>query len=93
MKELLEKASAEIRMLRRQNELLAARVEVMDLFACVLHTRPAGVSMGASEDIAWALDRAAAEVERPSPMNEPAETVAEAEFIADGDNSAAHHPV
>lgn len=38
MKHLLNAAADEITILRRQNEILNAKVEVMELFACVLHT-------------------------------------------------------
>jgi hypothetical protein len=37
----LKDAQHEINGLRRRNELLSAKVEVMDSFMCVLHTRPA----------------------------------------------------
>ena len=53
MKDLLIQAREEIRQLRRANEILAAKVEMIDLFACVLHTRPASHSVGAAVDVAW----------------------------------------
>ena len=55
MKDLLQEARAEILHLRRRNEVLAAKVEMIDLFACVLHTRPAVPVEGMGEDIAWKL--------------------------------------
>lgn len=64
--QILTEASAEIRRLRRQNEILNAKVEVMDLFACVLHTNPAqhtGGVMGV--DIAWQMDKEAARLKLP----------------------------
>jgi hypothetical protein len=63
---LLAQAAEEISRLRRQNELLAARVEVMDLFACVLHTRPAGQSQGYAEDLVWKIRAALEQTEFPS---------------------------
>ena len=57
MKELLLRAKVEIEDLRQRNESLAAKVEVMDLFACVLHTEPARRSVGEGEDIAWLLQQ------------------------------------
>lgn len=54
-KQLLIDAENEIKSLRRQNEILAAKVEVMDLFAGVLHTSPACRQRGASPDVAWQL--------------------------------------
>lgn len=38
---VLQEAKHEISQLRRQNEILSAKVEVMNLFATVLHTQPA----------------------------------------------------
>jgi hypothetical protein len=63
---LLAQAAEEISRLRRQNELLAARVEVMDLFACVLHTRPASQSQGYAEDLVWKIRTALEQKEFPS---------------------------
>ena len=57
MKELLANARQEILTLRRENEILRAKVEVMDLFACVLHTTPASRNQGAAPDVAWALQK------------------------------------
>ncbi len=57
MKELLTHAMHEIRDLRRRNEILSAKVEMIDLFACVLHTSAATRSQGAAPDVAWALER------------------------------------
>ncbi len=57
LKELLLNAMHEIRDLRRRNEILAAKVEMIDLFACVLHTQAASRSEGAAPDVAWALQK------------------------------------
>lgn len=57
LEEVLLGAQQEIISLRRQNELLRAKVEVMDLFACVLHTTAASRSEGMSIDIAWQLGK------------------------------------
>jgi tellurite resistance-related uncharacterized protein len=55
--ELLTSAMFEIRDLRRRNEILAAKVEMIDLFTCVLHTQAAHRVEGASPDVAWALQK------------------------------------
>ena len=56
MIELLNKAQDEILLLRRQNEILSAKVEVLELFACVLHTAPAvRREEGQALDVAWQL--------------------------------------
>lgn len=57
MLSLLGFAKHEIIELRRRNEILSAKVEMIDLFACVLHTKAAEQRVGAAEDVAWALER------------------------------------
>lgn len=57
MKDLLNDARHEILALRRDNEILRAKVEVMDLFALVLNTTPNYRSQGMSEDVAWKLQK------------------------------------
>ena len=65
--ELLKDAQAEIIRLRRRNEILEAKVEVMDSFMCVLHTSPAQHNQTASVDVAWQLGQAAERLERDKP--------------------------
>lgn len=57
MKDLLLSAKHEIEDLRRRNELLTAKVEVMDLFGCLLHTSAARRLEGQSVDVAWQLQK------------------------------------
>lgn len=57
MKQLLIDARNEIQQLRRQNEILRAKVEMVDLFACVLHTKPAEKTQAMAPDVAWQLDK------------------------------------
>ena len=64
MKNLLTKAREEILSLRRTNEVLAAKVEMIDLFACVLHTQPAVHNQGMAEDVAWELQEKIDEITR-----------------------------
>ncbi len=72
MKNLLKEAAYEIRDLRRRNEILSAKVEVMDLFAMVLNTEPARRGQGMSSDVAWQLDKAATEIEEKEKLEKPA---------------------
>jgi hypothetical protein len=58
MKNLLQNAKQEIEQLRRQNEILRAKVETMDLFALTLRTEPKYPSQGYGEDVAWLLGKA-----------------------------------
>lgn len=53
----LREAVHEIRALRRTNEILAAKVEVIDVFRAVLLGAPR--TGGMAPDVAWALDRMA----------------------------------
>lgn len=55
---LLTDAMEEIRHLRRVNEVLGAKVEMIDLFKTVLHTRPDYDRRGYGEDVAWKIDLA-----------------------------------
>ena len=74
MRDLLTDAIHEIRSLRRQNEILSAKVEVMDFFAMVLHTTPAQPSQGFSPDVAYALEQEVAKLDakKPEPpLDEP----------------------
>jgi hypothetical protein len=57
-------AAAEIKMLRRQNEILSAKMEVMDLFACVLHTQPAYRPQTASPCVVQAIERELAKLKK-----------------------------
>lgn len=54
----IQKACHEIRALRHRNEILSAKVEMIDLFACVLHTQPAINRECVSSDIVWTLEKA-----------------------------------
>ena len=58
MKQVLTDALHEIESLRRRNELLAAKVEVVDIFAAALLGRPG--NHGMALDVAWALRKAIA---------------------------------
>ena len=59
---LLRKAIWEIQDLRRRNEVLSAKVEVMDLFHLVLRTQPNYGSQGASIDVAWEMQKRVDEI-------------------------------
>jgi hypothetical protein len=69
MKDLLTSAMHEILQLRRQNEILAAKVEVMDLFACVLNSEPARRSQGMAVDVAWVLQKQIDELTKEEARN------------------------
>lgn len=62
---LLNEAREEIERLRRHNEILSAKVEMIDLFAVVLHTRPEYPSRGMAEDVAWKIRKRVAQLEAP----------------------------
>lgn len=65
----LRSASAEIRQLRRENEVLRAKVDMIELFDRVFSTQPLYRTTGYGEDIAWRLDKIV------EGMNEPMENV------------------
>ena len=62
MKDLLTEARDEIISLRRRNEILSAKVEMIDLFACILNTQPWIPREVVGEDIAYNLKRKIAEL-------------------------------
>lgn len=55
--EMLREAANEIRSLRRQNELMSARLDVFDSMMAVLHTPIAIKSQGASPDLVWKIEK------------------------------------
>lgn len=69
--QLMTNAAHEIRDLRRRNEVLAAKVEMIDLFAPVFRTRPDFPSVGMSLDVVWELDKKAAELHEASAPQAP----------------------
>jgi len=56
LEQTLHEAKQTILQLRRTNEILSAKVEVMNLFATVLHTQPAYNSQSMSPDVCWEID-------------------------------------
>lgn len=75
-KQLLIDARNEITALRRTNEILAAKVEMIDLFALVLHTEPARQSRGACPDIAWQLSQAVEKYDQAQSAKTPPPPIA-----------------
>lgn len=61
--ETLREAQHEIQQLRRRNEILAAKVEVMDSFMQVLHTAPAQHSQTFAPDIVFGIEKHIARLE------------------------------
>ena len=61
--ETLKEAQREIQQLRRRNEILSAKVEVMDSFMCVLHTAPAQHTQAFAPDIVFGLEKHIAKLE------------------------------
>lgn len=57
LENLLRQAREEILRLRRTNDILSAKVEVIELFSLVFQTQPAYPSTGMSIDVAWLIQR------------------------------------
>ena len=55
MKDLLQRAKEEITQLRRSNEVLSAKVEVVNIFAAALGLRK--IEGGYGPDVAWELQK------------------------------------
>lgn len=63
LKSLLQDAEVEIQGLRRRAEILQAKVDTMDLMACMLFTAPHQPVQGMSPDVAWQLRKKIDEIE------------------------------
>lgn len=57
-KELLQRASSEIKGLRSQNKLMAARLDVFDSMMLLFTSMPQRTGGGMAPDIVWEIDRA-----------------------------------
>jgi hypothetical protein len=55
--DFLKRAAIEIRILRNQNQLMSARLEMFDSIMAVLHTDVAQKSQSMSPDITWEIDK------------------------------------
>ena len=55
--QMLKEAVIEIKILRRQNELMSARLDVFDSMMAVLHTPIATKSTGMSPDLVWEIEK------------------------------------
>ncbi len=72
MKQLLERAASEIRQLRRECEIMHAKISMIELFDRVLHSSPPPRGgMVSGEDIAWTLEKAAKSLPETKPEMEP----------------------
>jgi hypothetical protein len=60
--EAMEYAAHEIRQLRRENEILRAKVSTFELMASLLPRQNVGDNRGCTIDAAWKLDRAVADM-------------------------------
>lgn len=54
---LLNQAVSEIKKLRRQNDLMRARLDMFDAMNAILHTRVAERGEGMSPDLCWEIER------------------------------------
>lgn len=55
--ELLRQAVSEIRILRNQNQLMSARLDMFDSIMSVLHTDVARKGQGMSPDLTWEIEK------------------------------------
>jgi hypothetical protein len=62
--QMLQEAASEIRNLRRQNELMAAKLDMFDKCMLLLHTPPTYPSQGMSPDLVWQIDKYLANIEK-----------------------------
>lgn len=55
--QMLKEATFEIKSLRRQNELMRARLDMFDAMNAILHTQVASQSQGMSLDLVWKIEK------------------------------------
>lgn len=55
--ELLQRAANEIRQLRSQNQLMAARLDMFDSLMLLFRTEPNFERNGMGEDIVWQIEK------------------------------------
>jgi len=55
--QMLKEATFEIKNLRRQNELMRARLDMFDAMNAILHTQVASQSQGMSPDLVWQIEK------------------------------------
>lgn len=53
----LQRASSEIGMLRNQNQLMAARLDMFDSIMLIFNTPPAYRNQGMSPDLIWEIEK------------------------------------
>lgn len=54
---MLKEATFEIKILRRQNELMRARLDMFDTINAILHTQVASRNEGMSPDLVWQIEK------------------------------------
>ena len=54
---MLKEATFEIKILRRQNELMRARLDMFDTINAILHTQVASRNEGLSPDLVWQIEK------------------------------------
>ena len=67
MRHVLNDALHEIESLRRRNELLQAKVDVVEIFSAALLGKPGPVGM--SPDVVWSLRKEIAKLAEPQPVS------------------------
>ncbi len=55
--QMLKEATFEIKSLRRQNELMRARLDMFDAMNAILHTQVASRNEGMSPDLVWQIEK------------------------------------
>lgn len=55
--QMLKEATFEIKSLRRQNELMRARLDMFDAMNAILHTHVASRNEGMSPDLVWQIEK------------------------------------
>ena len=69
--QLLEQAAFEIKVLRRQNEIMSARLDMFDSINAMLHAQIATRSVGESPDLVWEIEKHISSTKAQMPSTNP----------------------
>ncbi len=90
IKSLLTDAKAEIETLRHRNEILAAKVEVMDLFEMMLRTSPCYPTQGCGRDVVFDLECELHKLKTGAPPQDSHETSHTVEISGTASHEMSH---
>lgn len=93
MKHLLIEAEAEIQRLRRRNEILAAQINIVEVFATTAGMRQGRDGMAMGVDVAWRLRQEIDAIEKKEADEDLSKSCPERDSGPDGDHASGGTPM